>query len=159
MTAPLPKDPLDDAIAAFVQAVDEFLSTNLDFDTPAPVQPGDLKRMWEDIKQGLRKLHVALVGVKPEVAERLEVVMAKGAVVLDLTDDPQIIGPVNELMALMAEVRTVVTKLESLVGKAASVLGFLALILEVVGLKSGLAPLSVRIVTARDNLIAYNLLR
>ncbi len=43
--------------------------------------------------------------------------------------------PVNDLVELMAEVRTVVAKLESLFGKAASVLGFVTLILEMVGLK------------------------
>lgn len=87
--------------------------------------------------------------MQPEVTERLEVVTVKGAIVLGLTD----------LVELMAEVRTVVAKLESLFGKAASVLGFVTLILEMVGLKGRLVPLSPRIEAARDNLIAYNLLR
>lgn len=166
MTAPSPKDPLDDPIAEFVQAVDGFLSTNLDFDALPPNEHAgsnptwaDIQRKWEDTKRAMRKLHTSLVGVQPEVTERLEVVTVKGAVVLSLTDDPHIVGPVNELMELMGEVRAVVTKLESLVGKAASVLGFVVLILEVVGLKARLVPLSARIVAARDNLIAYNLLR
>ncbi|GAB4621037.1 hypothetical protein MOKP38_45860 [Mycobacterium avium subsp. hominissuis] len=38
-------------------------------------------------------------------------------------------------------------------------LGFVTLILEMVGLKGRLVPLSPRIEAARDNLIAYNLLR
>lgn len=165
MPTPRPKDPLDDPIAEFVQAVDDFLSMNLDFDAPTPVASNpnggwdEVKRVWEEVKRALRKAHVSIVGVQPEVTERLEVVTVKGAVVLELTKDPHIVGPVNDLMELMAEVRAVVNKLESLLGKAASVLGFVTLILEVVGLKARLEPLSARIVAARDNLIAYNLLR
>jgi hypothetical protein len=166
MSAPLPKDPLDEPIAEFVRAVDEFLSMNLDFDTPPPIEPAGLnptwafiQRVWEDAKRAIRKAHASFVGVQPEVTERLEVVTVKGAVVLELTDDPHIVGPVNDLMELMVEVRTVITRLESTLGKAASVLGFVTLILEVVGLKARLVPLSARIVAARDALIAYNLMR
>jgi hypothetical protein len=166
MSAPLPKNPLDDPIAEFVRAIDEFLSMNLDFDTPPPIEPAgpnptwaDIQRVWEDAKRAIRRAHASFVGVQPEVTERLEVVTVKGAVVLELTDDPHIVGPVNDLMELMVEVRAVITKLESTLGKAASVLGFVTLILEVVGLKARLVPLSARIVAARDNLIAYNLMR
>jgi hypothetical protein len=109
MPAPQPKDPLDDPIAEFVRAIDEFLSMNLDFDSPPPIQPAgpnptwdDIKRVWEDSKRALRKAHGSFVGVQPEITERLEVVTVKGAVVLELTDDPHIVGPVNDLMELMA---------------------------------------------------------
>lgn len=166
MNAPLPKDPLDEPIAEFVQATDRFLSMNLDFDSPPPIKPAgpnptwaDIQRVWEDAKRALRKAHASFVGVQPEVTERLEVVTAKGAVVLELTDDPNIVGPVNDLMGLMEEVRTVITKLESTLGKAESVLGFVTLILEVAGLKTRLVPLSARIRVARDSLIAYNIMR
>ncbi|KUI26564.1 hypothetical protein AU196_02835 [Mycobacterium sp. IS-1742] len=166
MPVPVPRDSLDEPIAEFVQAVDDFLSMNLAFDELPPIEPAgpnpswaDIQRVWEDSKRAIRKAHASILGVQPEVAERLEVVTVKGTLVLELTDDPYIVGPVSELVELMAEVRAVVTKLESLFGKAASVLGFVVLILEVVGLKDRLVPLSARIATARDNLIAYNLLR
>ncbi|PVA74273.1 hypothetical protein [Mycobacteroides abscessus] len=167
MPAPQPKDPLDDPIAEFVQAIDDFLSVNLNFDTPPPIDRtgpnkttwADIQRAWEDLKRALRKAHASLVGVQPEVMERLEVVATTGATVLELTEDPCIVGPVNDLLALMEEMRTVITRLESTLGKAASVLGVLALLFEAAGLKSRLDPLSSRIATARDNLIAYNLMR
>jgi hypothetical protein len=99
------------------------------------------------------------MGVQPGISERLELVSTKGAVVLDLTDDPYIVGPVNELTELMVEVRGVITHMGSVLGKAASVFGFVALVLEYAGLKARIAPLSTRIVAARDALIAYNLMR
>ena len=89
----------------------------------------------------------------------VEVVTVKGAVVLELTDDPHIVSPVNALIDLMTEVRGVITRLESTLGKAASVFGFVTLILEVLGLKTRLVPLSAQIVAARDALITYNLMR
>jgi hypothetical protein len=166
MTAPQPKDPLDDPIAEFVREIDQFLSMKLDFDTPPPIEPAganptwaDIQRVWEDAKRALRKAHASFLGVQPEVTERLEAVTVKGTVILGLTDDPHIVTPVNDLMELMAEVRAVITRLESTLGKAASLLGFVTLILEVVGLKARLVPLSARIVAARDNLVAYNLMR
>jgi hypothetical protein len=166
MSAPLPNDPLDNPIAEFVQAIDEFLSMNLDFDTPPPIQPAgpnptwaDIQRVWEDCKHAIRKAHTSFVGVQPGITERLEVVGVKGAVVLDLTDDPHIVGPVNELVELMVEVRGVIDHMGSVLGKAASVFGFIALVLEYAGLKDRIVPLSARIVAARDALIAYNLMR
>jgi hypothetical protein len=166
MPAPQPKDPLDDPIAEFVRAVDEFLSMKLDFEPPQQIAPAgpdgsweDVKRVWEEGKGAIRKAHASFVGVQPEITERLEVVAAKGSVVLELTDDPHIVGPVNDLMRLMSEVRAEINRLESTLGKAASVLGFVSLILEAVGLKTRLVPLSAQIVAARDALIAYNLMR
>jgi hypothetical protein len=59
MSAPLPKDPLDEPIAEFVRAVDEFLSMKLDLEPPdqiAPLGPNssweDVKRVWEESKPG-----------------------------------------------------------------------------------------------------------
>lgn len=165
MNARLPKDPLDDPIAEFVQAVDEFLAMNLDFEAPAPITSDpnggwdEVKRIWEHTKQAVRKLHTSFVGVQPEVNERLEVVSAKGSVVLGLTDDPLITGPTNELMALASQVGGEINKFGSVLAKAASVLGFFAMMLELAGMKKRLEPLSARITAARDALIAYNLMR
>lgn len=166
MSAPLPKDPLDEPIAEFVRAVDEFLSMKLDLEPPdqiAPLGPNssweDVKRVWEESKRVIRKAHASFVGVQPEVTERLELVAVKGSIVLELTDDPHIVGPINDLMRLMSEVRAEISRLESTLGKAASVLGFVTLILEMAGLKTRLVPLSAQIVAARDALIAYNLMR
>ena len=150
----------------FVRAVDEFLSMKLDFEPPdqiAPLGPNssweDVKRVWEESKRVIRKAHASFVGVQPEITERLELVAVKGSIVLELTDDPHIVGPINDLMRLMSEVRAEISRLESTLGKAASVLGFVTLILEMAGLKTRLVPLSAQIVAARDALIAYNLMR
>jgi hypothetical protein len=162
MGAPLPNDPLDIPIAEFVAAIDAFLSVNPDFDPPeiAPAATlADLQRVWEDCKHLIRKAHASFVGVQPEVTVRLEAVAAKGAVVLELTADPLIVDPVTELMELMVEVRGVIDHIGSVLGKAASALGFVALLLEYAGLKTRIPPLSARVVAARDALIAYNLMR
>lgn len=165
MNARLPKDPLDDPIAEFVQAVDSFLSMNLDLETPAPIASNpnggldEVKRVWEEGKKALRRLHVSFTGVQPEVTERLDAISAKGSIVLSLTEDPHIIDPVNELMGLASEVRGLNDRLGSALGKAESVLGFVFLFLELAGIKTRLEPLSARIAAARDNLISYNLMR
>jgi len=166
MSQRLPKDPLDGPINQFVQAVDDFLTMNLEFDNPPEIPSAgpnptwaDVQRVWEDCKHALRKAHASFMGVQPEITERLEIVCGKGAVVLDLTEDPNIVGPVAELTELMVEVRGVITHMGTALGKAASVLGFFALVMEYAGLKNRIPPLSARVVVARDALIAYNLMR
>src|SRR5262245_38139525 len=128
MSQPKKKDLLDDPIAEFVEAIDGFLSMNLDFDNPPEIPPAgpnptwaDIQRVWEDCKHAIRKAHASFMGVQPGISERLELVCGKGAVVLELTDDPHIVGPVNELTELMVEVRSVITHMGSVLGKAASV--------------------------------------
>lgn len=165
MTARQPIDPLDDQISEFLQAVDSFLTMNVGFETPVPIASNpdggwdEVKRVWEEGKQAFRKMHASFMGVQPAVNEKLEDVSAKGSIILGLTEDPHIIDPVNELMGLASEVRREFDRFGSALGKAASVLGFVSLILELSGMKTRLVPLSTRIVAARDNLIAYNLMR
>ena len=84
MPAPQPKDPLDDPIARFVTAVNEFLAMKADVD-PLPKQPRtqnpieDLMRNWEEFKRHIRSCHEAMVGAQPEAEERLQTIVSVGA--------------------------------------------------------------------------------
>lgn len=163
VTSPHPKDPLDDPIAHFVRAVDEFLATNLDFEPPPQASNEGgleaLKRNWEELKRAIRKIHASIAGAQPEFTERLRLIAARGVVVLDLTDDPYIVNPVNDLMRMASELRADIDKLETILGKATSILGVVVMVLEMAGIKARITPLQSQIAAARDDLIAYNLMR
>lgn len=165
MSTPLPHDPIDDAVTEFVRAIDAFLAMDLGFEVPAPTTQNpnggwdELKRVYEELKQKLRKAHVAFKGVEPEIIKRLEVVTAKGSAVLEITSDPNIVAPVQDLNGMAAELQVILNRFGTALGKAESLLGVFALLLELLGLKQRLDPMSARFTAARDNLIAYNLMR
>jgi hypothetical protein len=164
MSAPLPKEPLDEPIMRFVTAVKEFLAIKpADVDPPTQTAKtqnplDDLKRSWEEGKRHLRRCHEALVGAEPEVDERLQRIVSVGSEVISLTDDPHIVGPVESLVRLASEERVDVGNIISRFGQATSVLTVLTLLAESLGFRTRSATRGKEIATTLDALTAYYLL-
>src|SRR5260370_24673973 len=102
MSAPLPKDPLDDPIARFRAAVEEFLAMKADLDPPTKHNTGnplqDLMQNWDEFKRHIQRSREALIGRQPEIAQRLESIISVGCEIKTLTDDPNIVNPVNAVV-------------------------------------------------------------
>lgn len=164
MPAPQPKDPLDDPIARFVTAVNDFLVIRADVGPPPtrsrtqnPID--DLMRNWEALKAHLRKCHAALVGAEPEVDERLQRIVSVGNEILDLTDDVLITTPVQDLVRMASEERNEIRNVIARLGDATSVPTVLALVGELVGVSSRTKERHLQIARTLDALTAYFLIR
>ena len=165
MSAPLPKDPLDEPITRFVTVVNEFLAVKAaDIDPPEPQTKTqnpieDIKRSWEELKRQLRKCHEVLVGAEPEVDERLQTIVSVGSEVIALTDDTHIVGPVENLVRMATEQRVDIKNAATRLGEATSVLTVLAVFADLAGIGKRAATRKEEIATALDDLTAYYLLQ
>lgn len=165
MSAPLPKDPLDDLIAEFVTAVNEFLAFKAaDVDPPMPPTKTqnpieDIKRSWEELKRQLRKCHEVLVGAEPEVDERLQKIVSVGSEVIALTDDRHIVCPIEDLVRMATEQRVDIKNAAKRLGDATSILTVLALLGELAGFGQRAVSRKKEIATTLDALTAYYLLQ
>jgi hypothetical protein len=165
MSSPLPKDPLDEPITRFVTAVNEFLAIKAaDIDPPEqqaktqnPIE--DIKRSWEEFKRQLRKSHEVLVGAEPEVDERLQKIVSVGSEAVALTDDPHIVGPIENLVRMATEQRVDIKNAATRLGEATSFLNVLAVFGDLAGIGQRAATRKKEIATALDALTAYYLLR
>lgn len=163
MSAPLPKDPLDEPIARFVTAVNEFLAMKADVDPPPKHRTGnpleDLQQNWAEFKRHLGRCHEALVGAQPEVAERLEAIVSVGCEIKALTDDPNIVTPVNDLVRMATEERAEIGNIIPRIGNATSFPTVMALIGELLGLGSRSVTRRQEIARRLNDLTAYFLMR
>jgi hypothetical protein len=163
MSAPLPIDPLDEPITEFVTAVNGFLAMKADVDPPLkhntgnPVQ--DLQQNWEEIKRHIRRCHEALVGVQPEVAQRLDAIVLVGSEINALTDDPNIVNPVNAVVMRATDERAEVGNIIPRMANATSFPTVMSLLGELLGLGTRTITRRKEIASSLDALTAYYLLR
>ncbi len=163
MPTPQPVDPLDHLITRFVNAVNAFLFIALNEEIESPEAPAptgnpfaDLQRGWEDSKRRLGRLHEVLVGAEPEVDERLQAIIETGSDVIEMTDDPLIVGPVEELVRLAEEHRVDIGNIITRLGNAkSSFLKMLALCGELIGHSPQVSARLQEIRTQLDALTAY----
>lgn len=159
--APCPNDPLDDPMAEFLSTIDEYQTMRFDYEPPttqASTEGGleAFRRAWEEGKQNIRKLHAAIIGAQPELKDCLHLIRQRGEVILGLTEDSFIVDYVNGLMGLLAENNAEVDRLTATLAKAAeSIWGFLALIMEMAGIKARVIPRDQQIATMKNDLIVY----
>jgi hypothetical protein len=159
--APSPRDPLDDPMAEFLRAIDEYLTIRLDYEPPTMQTSTDggveaLKRVWEEGKQNIRKFHSVISGVQPEMTERLQLMVQRGEVLLGLTNDSFIVDYVNGLTGLLTETNADVDRLTATLSKAAeSIWGFIALVMATAGIKARMDPRAQQIATMRNDLRVY----
>lgn len=164
MSTPLPEDPLDDLITQFRAAVKHFLDKE-----PVNVEPpklprtknplADLVQGWEPIKRHFGRIHEAMVGAEPEARKRLQKIVDLGSEVVKLTDDPNIVGPVDALVRMAADEQTDIGSLVTRLGQATSVPTVLALFAEGFGVGPRTAARRNEISVALDSLTAYYLMQ
>ena len=163
MSAPLPKNPLDDPIARFVTAVNEFLAMKADVDPPPKHRTGnpwdDLQRNWEEFKRHIRRCHEALVGAQPEVAQRLENIISVGCEIKALTDDPNIVNPVDGVVMRATDERAEIGNIIPRMANATSFPTVMSLIGELLGLGTRTVTRRKEIATKLNDLTAYFLMR
>lgn len=163
MSAPLPKDPLDEPIARFVAAVKHFLDKEkVEVESPKQVRIQnvlDVMLVWEELKRHLGRVHQALVGAEPEAKERLQTIVSLGSVVIGLTDDPHIVGPVEDLVRMASEEQAEIGNFIERLGKATSLPAVLQLLSEATGFGSRGVARRNEIATTLDALTAYYLLQ
>jgi hypothetical protein len=161
---PQRKDPLDEPIARFVAAVNEFLAMKADVD-PLPTQPRidnplqDLMRNWEEFKRHLGRCHTALVGAQPEVAQRLEKIISVGNEIKSLTDDPNIVNPVNGVVMRAMDERAEMGNIIPRIANATSIPTVMSLIGELLGLGTRTITRRKEIAGMLNDLTAYFLMR
>lgn len=163
MSAPLPKDRLDEPVAQFVAAVKHFLDKEkVEVEPPIQVRTQNpienLVRNWEEIKRHIRRVHQALVGAEPEGKGRLQAIVSRGSVVIGLTDDPYIVGPVEGLVRMATEEQAEIGNFIERLGRATSLATVLQLFAEAAGFGSRTADRRQAISTALNDLTAYYLL-
>ncbi|WP_131813716.1 hypothetical protein [Mycolicibacterium fortuitum] len=161
--APKPSDPLDDLIARFVTAVNEFLTTKAHVDPPPPKQNtgnpwDDLQRNWEEFKRHIRRCYEALVGAQPEVAQRLDVIVSLGCEIKALTDDPNITNPVDGVVVRATDERAEVGNIIPRMANATSFPTVMSLIGELLGLGTRTVARRKEIHAQLDALTAYYIL-
>jgi hypothetical protein len=164
MSIPLPKDPLDDPIARFVTAVNEFLAIKATgVDPPQQIKTGnfmhDLTQNWEEFKRHLGRCHTALVGAQPEVAQRLEAIISVGREIKALTDDPNIVNPVNGVVTRATDERAEVGSIIPRIGNATSFPTVMSLIAELLGFGTRSATRRKEIADLLNDLTAYFLMK
>ena len=163
MSAPLPKDPLDDPITRFVTAVNEFLAMKADVDPPPKHNTGnpidDLMRNWEEFKRHLQRCREALLGAEPEVAQRLESIISVGNEIKALTDDPNITAPVDSVVMRAIDERADIGNIITRLANATSLPTVLSMIVDLAGFGKSSLTRRREIVVMLNNLTAYFLLR
>ena len=110
MSAPLPKDPLDDLIAEFVTAVNEFLAFKAaDVDPPMPPTKTqnpieDIKRSWEELGSGNSASATRCSWVLYQKSTNgWQKIVSVGSEVIALTDDRHIVCPIEDLVRMATE--------------------------------------------------------
>lgn len=163
---PNPSHPLDDALTRFVAAVNDFLTINPHAEIEPPAQLTrsgnaflDIQQGWEELKRQLGRIHHVLVGAEPEVDERLQAIVMTGAEVIELTDDPFIIRPVEEIIRLVGEHRGDIGSIVTRFGNATSFWNVLALAGELFGLSPQMSARVQEIRAQLDRLTAYYILQ
>ncbi|OSC26725.1 hypothetical protein B8W69_16115 [Mycobacterium vulneris] len=163
MPAPQPKDPLDDPIARFVTAVNEFIAMKRDVDPPSKHNTGnpiqDLMQNWQEFKRHIQRCREALVGAQPEVAQRLEQIISVGREIKALTDDPNIVNPVDAVVIRATDERAEIGNIIPRMANATSFATVMSLIGELFGLGTRTVTRRKEIAKALDDLTAYFLLR
>jgi hypothetical protein len=159
-----PKDPLDDPITRFVNAVNEFLDFKVEDIAPTkPASTGDpvedIKRGWDEVKRLLRKGYDKLVGARPEVDGMLERIVSTGSEILGMTDDEHIVVPVQNAVRLASDERIEIERMTTWMGKATSIGGVTALMLELLGFGNRSKPRREQIANELNDLTAYYLMR
>lgn len=165
MPAPQPFDPLDDLITRFVASVNEFLFMALEADVEPPAEVArsgnpfvDIPRGWEELKRLLGRIHEVLVGAEPEVDERLQAIIEAGSDVVGMTEDPYIVGPVEEVVRLAEEHRVDIGNIVVRLGNAQSLPTVIALLGELSGFRPRVAGRLQEIRTQLEALTAYYIL-
>lgn len=164
MSAPLPKDPLDDPIARFVTAVNEFLTIkSVEVDPPQQIKTGnfmhDLTQNWEEFKRHLGRCHTALVGAQPEVAQRLEAIISVGNEIKSLTDEVDIVNPVNGVVTRVTDERAEIGSIIPRIGDATSFSTIMSLIGELLGFGNRSVERRKEITKLLNDLTVFFLLR
>lgn len=163
MSAPIPKDPLDDLITLFVAAVNHFLDREV-FKVDPPERPRvqnlpDLMRVWEEFKRHISRMHQVWVGAEPKVKERLQKIVLLGSEVIAQSDDPYIVGPVDDLVRMASEEQAEIGNVIERLGQATSFPTVLQLIPELGGFGSRTAERRNSISAVLDSLTAYYVLQ
>lgn len=99
-----------------------------------------------------------MVGAEPEARAQLQKIVALGSEIVTLTDDPNIVGPIDALVRMASAEQTDIGSMVSRLGHATSVPGFLALLAEGAGLAPRNEARRSAITAALDSLTAYYLL-
>lgn len=163
MSAPLPKDPLDDPVARFVTAVNEFLAMDANVDpapkhnTGNPLQ--DLMQNWEEFKRHIQRSREALIGAQPERHERLEAIVSLGTEIKALTDDPFIVNPVNGVVIRATDERAEFGNIIPRMANATSFPTVMSLIGDLLGFGTRTIARRKEIADMLNDLTAYFLLR
>lgn len=165
MPVPQPVDPLDDLITRFVASVNEFLFMALEADVEPPAEIAstgnpfvDISRGWEELKRLFGRIHEVLVGAEPEVDERLQAIIETGSDVTGMTEDPYIVGPVEDVVRLAEEHRVDIGNIIARLGNAKSLPAVIALFAELAGFKPRVAARLQEIRTQLEALTAYYIL-
>lgn len=162
MNARFSPDPLEDAILRFITAIDEFRCIQPDeVSDPPPrlTQTGnpfaDIQRWWEDVKKHLHKAYEVIVGAEPEVAEKLDTIISVGTEVKALTDDPNVLDPVDDAVVAAMGERIEIGDILQRLGAANSLQTVGDLISELIGGKSRSNTRWQEIARAVDQLVTY----
>lgn len=164
MPQPRPIDPLDDLIARFVTATNEFLAMKANVDPPEqitrtqnPIE--DIMRGWEELKRHLQRCRVAMLGAEPEVAQRLENMIKVGNEIKSLTDDHHITNPVDGVVMRAIDERAVIGNVIQRLGNATSFPTVMSTFVDLAGFGKDSAARRKEIAKLLDDLQAYYLLR
>jgi hypothetical protein len=154
MTFPRPIEPLDDPITEFLRAIDDFVEFKVEEE-----QQTQQQTTLEDIKRHIQKSYALLVGAKPEIDGRLDRILAIGATVVSLTDDPFIVGPVGDLAGILSEYRADIERATSWMARVTSGWGVFGLGLKLLGYQSRKTSRLQQIAAKKDDLEAYYLMQ
>jgi hypothetical protein len=164
MSAPLSNShPLDDPIARFDIAVNEFLSMRRNVDPPPKHDTGnplqDLMQNWEEAKRHIQRCREALVGAQPEVTDRLEAIISVGNEIKALTDDPNIVKPVDGVVIRATDERAEIGNIIPSMARATSIPTVMSLLGELLGLGTRSVARRREILKLLTDLRAYFLLQ
>ncbi|BBX06404.1 hypothetical protein [Mycolicibacterium aichiense] len=130
-------DPLDDLIPRFIAEAVEFLAMKADVDPPPKIDTGnpvlDFMQNWEEVKRHIHRCGQALAGRQPEVAQRLDNIISLGNAIKKLTDDPNILNPVDGVVMRMIDERAEYGKIIPQMANATSISTVISLIGELLG--------------------------
>ncbi|MGU3651207.1 hypothetical protein [Mycolicibacterium sp. A43C] len=153
-------DPLENAIHRFIIAVNEFISIKTDVSDPPKHTPtnnplADIQRVWDDFKKQLRKSYEVAKGAEPEVAAKLETIIAVGNEVKALTDDPAVLNPVDKVVVSATDERAEIAAFIPRLGNATSFSSVMEMIGELFNLSSRTTTRRHDIAKATNDLTAY----
>lgn len=125
--------------------------------TGNPIQ--DLMQNWEELKRHIQRCREVLVGAQPEVAQRLEQIISVGCEIKQLTDDPNIVNPVDAVVIRATDERAEIGNIIPRMASATSVATVMSLFGDLLGLGSRTVTRRKEIAKALNDLTAYFLLR